>query len=173
MSRQPPGIQYPTLPHNVDPKVHEMARNVYDNLFHLKDRVEKIESKSTEAAAAPSSAQAPSSGNYTPLLSNVLNLSASQAFECQYLRVGNVVTVSGRVSIDPTAAGPTQLSISLPISSNFQKLEQCAGAAAAPSVAGQSASIQASTGSNNALLQWVAVDTSSQNMFFTFTYSVL
>ncbi len=179
MSREP-GIKYPTLPNHVDKSVHEMGRNIFDNLFNLKKKVETLEgakaagqNPTTTPTAGDSTVQTLASGTYTPTINNVLNLSASQAFECQYLRVGKTVTVSGRVSIDPTAAGPTQLSITLPISSNFQKLEQCAGTAAAPSVAGQSASIQGDTGTNHALLQWVAVDTSSQNMLFTFTYTIV
>ncbi len=178
MSRQPPGIKYPTLAPAVDQSVHKMARNVFDNLFHLKDRVDKIETAGAAVKAASGSGAAPSagamtSGRYTPVLSNVLNLDSSAAFECQYMQVGSVVTVSGRVDIDPTAPGTTQLSISLPVPSNFVKAEDCAGAAACPSIAGQSASIQGSAGTNHALMQWVAVDITLQSMFFTFTYSVL
>lgn len=57
-----------------------------------------------------------SSGTYTPTLTNVVNISASTAYQAQYLQVGNTVTVSGRVDIDPVVtATATQLGISVPV----------------------------------------------------------
>jgi hypothetical protein len=73
------------------------------------------------------------SGTYTPTLSNTTNIAASAAFVCQYQRVGNVVTVSGRVNITPTAASvASELGISLPIASTGLSgtLDGVAGAAA-------------------------------------------
>jgi hypothetical protein len=114
------------------------------------------------------------SGAYTPTLVNVANLDDSTAFECQYLRVGTVVHVSGRVSVDPTTtATPTLLSISLPIASNFANNEDCAGVAFSPAFAGAGAGIFADVTNNVAQLQWVADDVSNHSMYFTFTYSIL
>lgn len=113
------------------------------------------------------------SGTYTPTLTNVANLDASTAFQCQYLRVGNVVTVSGRVDADPTAAGLVQLGISLPIASNFSTANQAAGTAAAAAVAGQSAAIVADATNDRAEMQWTAVDTANRSMYFSFTYEVI
>lgn len=60
------------------------------------------------------------SGTYTPTLSNTVNVSASVAYACQYMRVGSVVTVSGRIDIDPTSANiDTRITMTLPIASNF------------------------------------------------------
>src|SRR3990167_10996405 len=65
---------------------------------------------------------------YTPTLTNVFNVAASTAYACQYMRVGNVVTVSGQVDIDPTAASTyTELDISLPIASAFTATNQLGG----------------------------------------------
>src|SRR5439155_66361 len=68
--------------------------------------------KQTSAGAAVSVAQLGStdisdlaSGTYTPTLTNSVNVAASTAYTCQYLRVGSVVTVSGQMDIDPTGAG--------------------------------------------------------------------
>jgi hypothetical protein len=114
------------------------------------------------------------SGTYTPTLTNVANLDASTAYGCQWSRVGSVVTVSGRVSVDPTlAATSTQLGLSLPVASNFTGAEQCAGAAFAPGVAGQGAAILADTANDRAQLQFVAGDVTNQDMYFSFTYIVL
>lgn len=112
-------------------------------------------------------------GYYTPTLTNVANLDASTAFACQYLRVKDTVTVSGRVDIDPTAAGATALGISLPFPSNFSAAEQCAGASASPTIAGQSAAIVADATNNRAEMDWIAVDTSNQPMYFSFTYRMI
>lgn len=114
------------------------------------------------------------SGTYTPTLTNVANLDASTAYECQWIRVGNVVTVSGKVDVDPNlTATSTQLGISLPIASNFGAAEDCAGAAAASAIAGQSAAILADTANDRAQMQWVAGDVTNQPHYFTFSYTVI
>jgi hypothetical protein len=110
---------------------------------------------------------------YTPTLTNVTNLTASTAYQCQYMRVGSTVTVSGRVDIDPTAAGATELGITLPVASNFGAIEDCAGVAAASGIAGQAAAIAADTANDRAKLVYVAVDLTNQPMYFTFTYQVI
>lgn len=113
------------------------------------------------------------SGTYTPNLTNVTNLAASTAYECQYVQVGSVVTVSGLVDVDPTAAGACELGLSLPVASNFTAVEQCAGAGVSAVVAGFSAAVLADATNNRAALQWVAVDTANRQMAFTYTYRIL
>lgn len=113
------------------------------------------------------------SGTYTPTLTGVANVAASTAYASQWMRVGNVVTVSGKVDVDPTAAVATQLGISLPIASNFANNQECAGTAASPAVAGQVAAILGDTTNDRCQMEWIAVDLSNRAMFFTFTYVVL
>lgn len=113
-------------------------------------------------------------GTYTPTLTNVANLSASTAYECQYSRNGNVVTVSGKVDIDPTlTATSTQLGISLPVASNLGAEEDCAGTAFCQSIAGMGAAILGDATNNRAQLQFVASDITNQSMFFIFQYSII
>ncbi len=113
-------------------------------------------------------------GTYTPALVNVANLDASTAYQCQYLRLGNTVFVSGLVDVNPTlTATATQLGISLPIASNLGAVEDCAGAAAASGIAGQSAAIIGDAANNRAEMQWVAGDITNQPMYFTFGYQVI
>ena len=113
-------------------------------------------------------------GVYTPALTNVANLDASTAYECQYLRVGNVVTVSGRVDVDPTAgATSTQLGIALPLASNLGAPEDCAGAAFASGVASQGAAVLGDAVNNRAQMTWVSADVTNQAMYFTFQYQVI
>lgn len=113
------------------------------------------------------------SGTYTPTLTTVTNMDAATAYSCQYMRVGSVVTVSGRVDFDPTAAGLALLRISLPIASNFANSNECAGTAFSTAAAGQGAGISADTVNDAAYMQFIAVDGTNRNMYFSFTYRVI
>jgi hypothetical protein len=63
--------------------------------------------------------QVTASGTYTPTWTGLANVTSVTAFSCQYMRVGDTVTVSGWVTIDPVSDNtPTSLSFSLPINSN-------------------------------------------------------
>ena len=110
---------------------------------------------------------------YTPTLTNVANLDASTAYQCQYHRVGAVVTVSGKVDVDPTAAVSTQLGISLPIASNFGAAQDCCGTAFANAIAGQGAAILADTTNDRAQMEWIAADLTNKSMYFTFVYRIV
>lgn len=112
-------------------------------------------------------------GTYTPTLHNTTNLSASTSNLSHYVRIGNMVIVMGYAAVDPTAAGSTELGISLPIASNFSADTQLVGTAAALAVAGQSAGIVGSVANDRARMIWVAVDTSNVNMFYLFMYLVV
>lgn len=115
-----------------------------------------------------------SAGAYTPTLFNVANLSASTAFSCQYLRVGGVVTVSGRVDVDPVAAATlTTLGISLPIASVLANTHECAGSGVSPAIAGQCAAVLGDVANARASLQWTSADVTNQALYFSFTYRVI
>lgn len=59
------------------------------------------------------------SGTYTPTLTNVQNFSAITALSCQWMRVGNTVTVSGSFNATATASVQVVMGISLPIPSTL------------------------------------------------------
>lgn len=114
------------------------------------------------------------SGTYTPTLTNVANLDASTAYQCQWIRVGNVVTVTGKVDVDPTTtATVTRLGISLPLASNLVNAEDCAGSASASGIASQCAAILADGVNDRAQMEWIATDVTNQAMYFTFSYEIL
>ncbi len=114
------------------------------------------------------------SGVYTPTLTGVANVAASTAYECQYMRVGNTVTVSGKFDIDPTlTTTATQLGISLPIASNFGAVEDCAGTAFASGIAGLGAALLADATNNRAEVNYISTDITNQSMYFTFTYQII
>lgn len=113
----------------------------------------------------------PVSGTYTPTLTNTTNIDASTAFLAQYLRVGSVVTVSGRVEVDATAAANTVLGISLPIASNFGANSDCCGTMNRG--AGGAAEIRANTTADTAEASWTAAVTTNTAYYFTFTYRII
>jgi len=114
------------------------------------------------------------SGVYTPTLTNVTNVAASTAYESQYMRVGNTVTVSGKVDIDQTASGAYEIGISLPIASNFGAEEDCAGVGAgtnAPS--GSVVYIKADATNDRASFNGSDTDVSNHAHYYQFTYQVI
>lgn len=113
------------------------------------------------------------SGEYTPTLFNDSNILSSTAYPCQYMRVGNAVTVSGRfdATIDLTLS-VTEMGISLPpdFPSIFSDEENCAGVAA--SNKGDGYSIRADTANNRAQFYALPVPTGGETYWFIFTYFI-
>lgn len=115
------------------------------------------------------------SGTYTPTLTNTTNVAASTAYICQYMRVGNVVTVSGQVAIDATATGLIVLEMSLPVASNFSQTRQAGGTFSAYTTGTAKEQGCISAQSTNDTLEFRAVVTEVANLsyFFSATYQVL
>jgi lysophospholipase L1-like esterase len=59
--------------------------------------------------------QLPTSGTYTPTLTNTTNISSSSVNTANYTKVGNIVTCMVAVSFNATAAGNGTLTVTLPI----------------------------------------------------------
>ena len=113
------------------------------------------------------------SGTYTPTLTNVANLDASTAYVCRWMRVGNMVTVSGIVNVDPTTtATRTQLGMSLPVASAFTDTTDCTGAGAGINRQ-EAVAIAADITNDRAQLDWVCVTTANSSIAFVFTYTVM
>lgn len=116
-------------------------------------------------------------GTYTPTLTKVANLVAAvNAYQCQYMRVGNVVTVSGRFDAEPNAANTyTQMAMTLPITSDISTSQNLGGTAmgirSTPNK--EACSVEGDATNNRALFSWESKATSSHDFFFTFTYLVL
>lgn len=112
------------------------------------------------------------SGYYTPTLTNTTNIVASTAYACQYSVNGDVVTVSGKVDIDPTAVGAIELRMSLPITSTFTNDGQ-AGGGAWPQVIQAAIGVSAVSGGATVAFKTETVDISNNTYRFTFTYKIL
>lgn len=115
------------------------------------------------------------SGVYTPTRSAEANLDSNVTVtQAQYLRVGNVVTVSGRFTADPTlTATTTSFELSLPIASNIGAAEDLAGTAICGNIVSQSAEIIGVVANDTAQVQWKAGDVTSQTWSYTFTYRII
>jgi hypothetical protein len=115
------------------------------------------------------------SGTYTPTLTNTTNVAASTAYLCQWIRVGNVVTVSGKVDIDiTTTLLASDLGMTLPIASAFTNERDCGGTAV--SDAEQTANIRVKADATNDRAQFVwtgQVGVGNLSYSFTFTYLIL
>lgn len=68
------------------------------------------------------------SGTYTPTITGVTNVTGFFSAKAQWMRVGNVVTVTGGFALTPTAtAAETTVRISLPLASNLAAVEDLNG----------------------------------------------
>ena len=112
-------------------------------------------------------------GTYTPTLTGTANVASSTAYVCQYMRVGTVVTVSGKVEITPTTANTyTELGMTLPISSNLTTDEQCSGSGGGKTTQVTAALIMGDATNDRAEIEMLP-GAGSQIYYFTFTYQVL
>ena len=107
------------------------------------------------------------SGSYTPTLTNVLNVASASPTNWMWLRVGKVVHVWGRVDIDPTATGATQLKATLPITSLTG--HKAAGSGYSSSTAQGLAVVP---NSDYVEFQYVASSAASADFFFSFSYEI-
>lgn len=114
------------------------------------------------------------SGTYTPTLTNEANVVASTATPFYFLRVGDVVSGGGRVTIAPAAASTQSfLQISLPIHSDFANAGDCSGTGAAHLSASLCGGIQAEPTANTARLSWVTTaDVANRGWSVHFIYRI-
>lgn len=118
------------------------------------------------------------SGTYTPTITNTSNVSASSApTPLQFIRVGNVVTVSGQINVTPTAAAAnTEVRITLPVASNLAAVGNLVGTLETTTGAGNARVTGAIVGETSVDLARVLFDaqgTASHQLFCMFTYVVL
>jgi len=117
------------------------------------------------------------SGTYTPTLTNSTNVAASTPVECFYTRVGNVVTVTGQVSIDVTTTlTDSVLLMSLPIASTFTAGRNCGGTGAS-STSGtygtETIAILANVAGGSAEFRLRPASVANLDYRFSFAYRVL
>lgn len=113
-------------------------------------------------------------GTFTPTLTNTLNIDSTTPQQCQYLRVGNTVTVSGIILVNPTAAGDTQVGMSLPVASDLNISENLGGAGVWFGL-GSFVPVRfiGDSVNNRADINFTATDGNSRALTFSFTYLVI
>lgn len=114
------------------------------------------------------------SGTYTPTYTIGTGLDSITASACQWLRVGNVVTVSGFAQLNATTANAlVQFRATLPIASAFTSSIQLGGVAAEGDVGGGVFRIAADDAEDKALFSGEMSTANTDNISFSFTYLVL
>ena len=116
------------------------------------------------------------SGTYTPTLTNNANLSGFTTNQAQWMRVGNVVTVSGFFTATETSVSTLcQMRVALPIASAFTVQQHCCGAAGLRSATVNiAAMISADFTNDEAQVSWYASGSGTAvNGSYTFTYLIL
>lgn len=114
--------------------------------------------------------QGPISSTYTPTLTNTTNVAASTAYVTGYMRVGNAITVYGKVAIDPSVVGATELRMSLPVPPGFGN-DYEAGGTANCSATGETAAVSAVAGTSTVSVKYTATSATNNTFNFSFTYT--
>ena len=112
------------------------------------------------------------SGTYTPTITDVTNIDSSTPAVMQWSRVGDVVTVSGLLSVDTTAASLAKLRMSLPVASNFTSSTNCAGGGQAYNTDFQCC-VYGDTTNDEAIIESALMATINTNYAIHFTYVIL
>ena len=91
----------------------------------------------------------------------------------QYIRLGNIVSVSLRAQLTPTAGAPTytEFSVTLPVASDFTDASQCNGSGSF--TYRDSAAVFANTTTNTANVGLRAASTSANEIMVIFNYQIL
>lgn len=112
--------------------------------------------------------------SYSPTPTSVANLDSTPLVGvASYTRVGNVVTVQGRITMDPTTISTlTQARLSLPIPSNFSDTDQASGIFGNRGVA-ITGSIMSVAATDDVIFEFTCVDTASRNYVYIYQYRVL
>ena len=116
------------------------------------------------------------SGTYTPTLTNVANATGLVSASFQWIRVGNVVSVSGVFTTGTTLAAntTTQIGISLPIASGFAGQASCGGAGVRQNGGAREAGlVYGDSGNNRAQFEFSSTNTAAVIVSIKFQYVVL
>lgn len=119
----------------------------------------------------------PTSGVYSPTAVNVTNVSGSVCEAHKYIRVGDIVHVSGHVSGTTGGAGTIQVAIPLPVASSFGSSADLQGAGASSGSGGMDAGVAVQVigdaVNDRATITAVAVGAGGYGFRYTFTYRVI
>jgi len=113
------------------------------------------------------------SSTYTPTITNISNIQAVTPAVCMFTQIGTMVTVNGRVNIDPTTNGSaTAIEMTLPVASNLGAVGDLIGVSSCAQTT-QSGALSANTTTDRALMEFQAGSNAARDHVFTFTYKVI
>lgn len=114
------------------------------------------------------------SGIYTPNVLATTNVDTTNVYPAQWMRVGDTVTVSGKIDIDTVLASTeTRVTLSLPVASDIQNDYEVAGTAYAY-VIDSTAAITGGVVSNGAFFRWfTGASVTNNGWFYSYTYRVI
>lgn len=116
------------------------------------------------------------SGTYTPTMvaSSDTNITASTISASRFMQVGNMVHVSGRISITPTAAlaASTSLSLTLPLAQTLGAATLVGVGSVDTGTTTQAVSLSADTGNNAVKIKFFALLTGAQVVTYSFSYDI-
>ena len=115
------------------------------------------------------------SGKFTPTATGILNVAATTAGEMKWSRIGNIVTVSGGITVDPTAAAGAQtiVQLDLPIASNFGASADAAGVCSSQNVTSESGAIYADAATDTLRISFNALSLANHAQSYVAQYEVI
>lgn len=139
------------------------------------DRLEFAAGYHVASATATGTTPAIQSGTYTPGLTSITNVFGTPAAQAsQWMRVGNVVTVSGIIEVEPaSSASDTVVAVSLPIASSLTADEHLSGTAGSQLDARYGGCVYGAPASDTAYVRFYGVASSTHPVCYHFTYVVL
>lgn len=113
------------------------------------------------------------SGTYTATATAIANCTILTSYTAQYLRVGNIVSVTGQADVNVTAsATATVYDIALPIASVIAATDNAHGVMGAAAL-NQTGAILAQISTAKARVQFLSTSTGGLATWFTFQYVVI
>lgn len=109
------------------------------------------------------------SGTYTPTISNVLNLSSNSPSPANYLQVGNIVTVTGYITIDLVIGGAYGFTMNLPITTTAVNQYEVSGVMSSNT---NQSSIITNFGGSSAFVQGTSLILTTQSFCYSYSYLI-
>lgn len=124
-----------------------------------------------ETASEPGDADV-ESGSYTPTVANVANTSNLSAYAFSWLRIANVVHVSGVAVVTTDAAASTSFTFTLPVVSSLYASGPGASSGVSNYLDFESGNVELDSGGSGstALVSWFTNFATNSNVYITFTY---
>lgn len=173
-SNSPSGSETPTEGDNY-------IRTLSAFIASLRDKLNGTSATGTVKDATFSGTHTFSSGNlisgtYTPTGTAGTSVNSVTPNVAQYIRVGNVVTVSGSVSVNVSATTACDFGLSLPIASSIANAYEVAGVCHMDPF-GQSSTrggaVRGDTTNDRAQVVWIPTFTGAQALNYTYSYQVI